>query len=55
MLFKPLEIPGTSIRPRDKPGSKKCPHCKRHYRSAIIKQKGRKATYHCPHCGERVG
>jgi uncharacterized Zn-finger protein len=50
MLAKPLEIPGKSIRPPDKPGSKRCPHCGRRYRK--VKKKGNKKV--CPYCGKRV-
>ncbi len=51
----PLDIPGTPIGQRDKPGSKKCPHCKRYYNKAVVKKDGQKATLHCPYCMSRVG
>lgn|GEM_PF-1732715 len=54
-FLKPVDIPGTSIRPKDKPGSKKCPHCGRRYNHAEMRREGNRVTYHCPYCGERVG
>lgn len=55
MFLKPVQIPGTAIRPKDKPNSKQCPHCKRYYSEAVPKREGRKVTFHCPFCGEKVG
>jgi hypothetical protein len=51
----PVDIPGTSIRPPDKPGSKKCPDCGRRYKKEKLKKgKKKKVTKHCPFCNTRV-
>jgi hypothetical protein len=51
----PLDIPGTPIGPRDKPGSKKCPNCKRYYNKAIVKKDGKKIILYCPFCRAKIG
>ncbi len=50
MLYSPLDISGKPIRPPDRPGTKKCPNCKRYYNEVIIRKDGKKVTYHCPFC-----
>jgi hypothetical protein len=57
MFFKPRSIPGTGIRPKDKPGSKLCPNCRRYYSAAIPKRTGKKkkkVSLHCPFCDKEV-
>lgn len=50
-LRPPVEIPGTSIRPPDRPDSKRCPHCGRRFFKEIIKKVGKKVVMCCPYCG----
>jgi hypothetical protein len=50
-----LDLPGTPIRPPNKPGRKQCPNCKRFYAKVKIKKDGQQITRHCPYCGFKVG
>ena len=51
----PEDLPGTSVRAPNKPGSKKCPHCGRWYtKPKCKKRRVARDTYHCPFCGKQV-